>query len=622
MGLSKTGEVYRFDWITLVSQGHNLFKLVSNGGTEVKELKEDEAANVRDEVKDTLVCMSPQFGMTRSDKMNLPTSRVSLSVVAHMKKADISQDHSTAYKSSVIVPQCYIKEFPSLSNSENGLAYYKGCPHCKKATRNDDTCPDHGKVVPNQVVGAAVVIQDPCTTLEATLWKEPLEALRTQFAVGPDVPGMDVLQMLEQKTSACKLVARMAIGINKSGKAHYVDLFDLAPAVSAEGVLGAFHDSPALPGHGSDGLAPLCCQHLHRDEMGQLQAKFESQTRLIGGAMCMFRVRAEPEQYIVQDVDGLIVKVQAECCVCNQTVTLQQAGAPQSVQKMNRMRVDERALANVSGAKSVAFAAVNLSDVCALLRVRTGAPWLPSGPACRRAIDAGMQVWVQPGTLVRLVPRATEGATLVTFRVDRSMTPLAVADWVTHRVTYRADECWHTHDAPCTALGGWADEAYAIAHMCLAASLAAAVVSGGLQRQWSRRTAVVCVGVTAAAVAYALGCPLRSVSVGDTSRLVRMSLPLFLRVDTSDDAKMHSAMSREKTFADESPRRRVRIATFFQLKLPAVIALFRFALGHAKSRAIFVVRYTARFRKRVFRFNFRQMFSFSVENVREWQTQT
>ena len=33
--------------------------------------------------------------------------------------------------------------------------------------------------------------------------------------------------------------------------------------------------------------------------------------------------------------------------MCKQTVTLQQAGAPQSVQKMNRMRVDELAFANV-----------------------------------------------------------------------------------------------------------------------------------------------------------------------------------------------------------------------------------------------------------------------------------
>ena len=60
MGLSKTGEVYRFDWITLVSQGHNLFKLVSNSGTEVEQVHGADAKNVRDAVKDTLVSMSPQ----------------------------------------------------------------------------------------------------------------------------------------------------------------------------------------------------------------------------------------------------------------------------------------------------------------------------------------------------------------------------------------------------------------------------------------------------------------------------------------------------------------------------------------------------------------------------------
>ena len=110
---------------------------------------ESHADKVRDEVKDSLVCMSPQFDMTRSDKMNLETCPPSLSFVAHMKTADISEENSNTYKGSLIVPCCYIKELRSLSNSENGLPYYKGCPHCKKATRNHDTCPDHGKVVPN-----------------------------------------------------------------------------------------------------------------------------------------------------------------------------------------------------------------------------------------------------------------------------------------------------------------------------------------------------------------------------------------------------------------------------------------------------------------------------------------
>lgn len=347
MGQAKKGDVYRLDWISLVPLGNNLFKLVSNSGTEVEQVHGTDAENVRGAVTDTLVSMSPQFGLSRSEKMKLPASRVSLSWVSHIREADISQDNTNAYKGAVIVPCCFLKELRSLSDSASGLPYYYGCPQCKKATKSDGTCPDHGTVTANQVVGAAVVLQDPCTTLEATLWKESFEALRSEFGVGPEVADTEVLPLLAQKISACQLVARMGVGINKSGKAHYVDLFDLAPAVSAEGVLAAFHNLPSLPGHDSDGLAPLCCQHLHQDSMGQLQAKFESQTRLIGGAMCMFRVRAEPEPKIMQDIDGLIVKVQAQCCVCNQTMTLQQAGAPESVQKMNRMRVGELALANV-----------------------------------------------------------------------------------------------------------------------------------------------------------------------------------------------------------------------------------------------------------------------------------
>lgn len=157
----------------------------------------------------------------------------------------------------------------------------------------------------------------------------------------------EVMPLIAQKSSDCHLVARMGVGINKSGITRYVDLFDLAPAVSAEGVPAAFHNLPSFPGHDSDGLVPLCGQHQHQDSMGQLLAKFESQTRLIGGAMCMFRVCAEPEPKIMQDIDGLIAKVQARCCVCNQTMTLQQAGAPERAQKMIRMCVGELALANV-----------------------------------------------------------------------------------------------------------------------------------------------------------------------------------------------------------------------------------------------------------------------------------
>ena len=225
--------------------GQNLFKLVSNSGTEVEQVHGADAENVRDAVKDTLVSMSPQFGLSRSEKMNLRASRVSLSFVSHMREADISQDTSNAYKGAVIVPCCFLKELHSFGDSASGLPYYYGCPQCTKATKSEGTCPDHGTLTANQIVGAAVVVQDPCTTLETTLWKESLEALRSEFKVGPEVADAEVLPLLAQKTSACQLVARMVVGINKSGKAHYVDLFDLAPAVSRTTVL------PALCRHSS-----------------------------------------------------------------------------------------------------------------------------------------------------------------------------------------------------------------------------------------------------------------------------------------------------------------------------------------------------------------------------------
>ena len=93
-GQSKTGDVYRLDWMTLVPLGQNLFKLVSNSGTAVEQVHGAEEKNVRDAVKDTLVSMSPQFGLSRDEKMKLNTSRVSLSFVSHMRHADISQDNT------------------------------------------------------------------------------------------------------------------------------------------------------------------------------------------------------------------------------------------------------------------------------------------------------------------------------------------------------------------------------------------------------------------------------------------------------------------------------------------------------------------------------------------------
>ena len=71
MGQSKTGDVYRRGWMTLVPLGQNLFKLVFSSGTEVEQVHGADAENVRDAVQVTLVAMPSQLGLSRSEEMKL-----------------------------------------------------------------------------------------------------------------------------------------------------------------------------------------------------------------------------------------------------------------------------------------------------------------------------------------------------------------------------------------------------------------------------------------------------------------------------------------------------------------------------------------------------------------------
>ena len=348
MGEAKRGDVFRFKWMTLLPLNKHLFKLTSNSGTQVERVEGGEAEKFRGEVNDTLTSMSPTYGVTRAEKMNLPTTRMSLSLVAHMREADLGQDNSNPYKGAVMIPSVYIKEIRSLGDSSSGMPYYHGCPQCKKALKSGGICEQHGKVTPMRVDGALVTLQDPTGTFEATLWKDAFDALRNEFEVPPSTIDEEVLPLLVQKTSCYQFVARMGVGMNKNGNKHYVDLFDLSSAVSEEGMLVAFRgDLPSLPSEQGGGLAPLCCQHLHQDDMGQLHAICGDQRRGIDGAMCTFRVSGKPDFTVLENVDGLIVKVKAVCSLCKETVTLQKAGVPQSVQQMVHLRENDLVLANV-----------------------------------------------------------------------------------------------------------------------------------------------------------------------------------------------------------------------------------------------------------------------------------
>ena len=117
MGEYQTGDVYHLEWMTLVPVRENLFKLVSNSGPDVGDIHGANAENVRASVKDTLVLMSPQFGLSRCEQMKLSTARVPLPFVSHMRVTDISQDNSNAYKGTVIVPCCFLMDVRSLGDT-------------------------------------------------------------------------------------------------------------------------------------------------------------------------------------------------------------------------------------------------------------------------------------------------------------------------------------------------------------------------------------------------------------------------------------------------------------------------------------------------------------------------
>ena len=61
----------------------------------------------------------------------------------------------------------------------------------------------------------------------------------------------------------------------------------------------------------------------------------------------MFCVAEKPKTQMQPNVDGLIVTVEGTCCMCNKTVTLQQAGVPENVYTISSMRKDELALVKV-----------------------------------------------------------------------------------------------------------------------------------------------------------------------------------------------------------------------------------------------------------------------------------
>ena len=186
----------------------SLSKIGRSEDRKIEQVHGADAENALDAVKDTLVSMPPQFGLSRSEKMNLRASRVSLSFASHMREADISQDNSNAYKGAGIVPCCFLKELRSVGDSASGLPYYYDCP-------------DHGTVTANQVVifqsdgGQPFEVMQLRATTEDEIMHETLHKFQVseyqKFATGSvkmhitTTPSKDVHDLLSTPRQAKRL---------------------------------------------------------------------------------------------------------------------------------------------------------------------------------------------------------------------------------------------------------------------------------------------------------------------------------------------------------------------------------------------------------------------------------
>ena len=213
MGLSKTGEVYRFDWITVVSQGQKFFKLVSNGGTEVKKLKGADADKVRGEVKDTLVCSARfhhyhvRFGISR-----IACTRASVAVAVSRRGGVRSGCCPRRAQRCRIAARC--AAYP-LSAGRSGVAWDSKFGSLSHITRSCATISFTSKRhrIPTCSSLQAIVgsLGAAAARRHTKMRKTPKRTSGTRWtgATSPRAPSERVLL-------ACPFAARMVIGMNKS----------------------------------------------------------------------------------------------------------------------------------------------------------------------------------------------------------------------------------------------------------------------------------------------------------------------------------------------------------------------------------------------------------------------
>ena len=341
------GQAVRLDLMLVKPEAGGLFKLVSTEHTVVTPVQGAEAQQMSQDLSKQLDSMSPEYGVSRQQKLSQASAQVSLVVLRHMSGGG----GSVSFSGMVKIPAVYVVDVRGLSALEPESVTYTGCRKCKRVV-DEVSCPLHPDAGLAKLAGAAITLADPSATMEAYMYQESLLTLgKLLNLVGDDAEWRGPVNDLLQAAGVRPFVARAAVGPRVKKEGHWMDLLDLEFGVNKDGALGAYHsDSIGLPS-GGDGVPSACCKTVAADALGQLTIKGKSGSRVIGQAIVLGLAAAEPEVTVLPGIDGMSVRLQATCQVCDGSMVLLQEGVPLTVKFLSRLRAGEPVKAAVTAGK-------------------------------------------------------------------------------------------------------------------------------------------------------------------------------------------------------------------------------------------------------------------------------
>ncbi|CAE8644736.1 unnamed protein product, partial [Polarella glacialis] len=314
MAQASVGEVFRLDWMTLVPEGNGMFKISSAAHSTSRLQTGDAADSVRSALATDVESMSATYGRSRAEKLKELFTQGSLSTLDHIQRLN-AQEGGYAAK-CIMIPAVFVKDIRGMS-VENSLATsYLGCTQCKKQLPDSMHCETHGVNNGKKVYGAQILFADPCHKLEVAVWEDCLKAMCQEFGVD-DMDDESALPNLLVALRAQEMCIRASLGINKSGTSMYLDVFDVRPQVNDAGAQAIFKHLPNDTFVGAPGIVPACCKLFASNSLGQTVVTVDALEHVVDSIHLVCKTTDKPKMEVLPDIDGINVKLTAQCMKCN-----------------------------------------------------------------------------------------------------------------------------------------------------------------------------------------------------------------------------------------------------------------------------------------------------------------